>query len=314
MSALRKGFTLIEMVVALAITALIGYFFISIGRDFVTAWDHIGDSLARETEARAALDQIARDMESAFFLEGTDDMFAVDVLSNSSNAGSKWESGSAERPSSSGFDTSNHEYGWAGCWVRLITAAPTLNAVGYQIIRSTIKDTSPPSFTPRYMLYRNAALTKTTIDNFPSYGFDLSDAIYDSSSGVATIQRPNILAVNVVDFGVRLYVYETDPTTDPSDVDAPDGLRLIFPANASSRLETTLPSNLSHRGSTFTGTVYGDRYPDVVEVFMRMLTEHGADALSDMEEGGSNAQWDEIVANNSRLYRRYIVVRGRSGL
>lgn len=308
----RKGFTLIEMVVALAITAVIGYLFVSIGRDFVRAWDHIGDTVSRETEARAALDWIARDFESAFFQEGTRVMFAVDVLDDENNSG-KWETGGAAlRPSSSGFDTVNHEYGWAGCWVRLFTASPTLNAVGYQVIRSTMKDTTPPTFTPRYMLYRNAALVKDTIDK----ELDLANAVaYPAATGdVVNPIRSNILAVNVVDFGVRLYVYEADPTTDPSDVDAPDGLRLIFPADGASRLVTDIGTAADHRGSTFTGTVYGNRYPDVVEVYMRVLSENGADLISDMEETGENALWEEVVANNSRLYRRYIVVRGRSGL
>ena len=70
MNSTRRAFTLIEMVVALAVTAVIGYFFISIGRDFVRAWDNFGDAVSRETEARAALDLIARDFESAYFQIG----------------------------------------------------------------------------------------------------------------------------------------------------------------------------------------------------------------------------------------------------
>ena len=311
-----RGFTLIEMVVALAVTAVIGYFFISIGRDFVRAWDNFGDAVSRETEARAALDLIARDFESAYFKEGTDHMLAVDVLQDNGNASSDWEVGPAERPSSSGYSTANHEYGWSGCWVRLFTSTPSLNAVGYQIIRSTIRDNLG---TPRYMLYRNTTLTRDVVDNIENGLVDAldltgSNALYDVGGGVANPKRSNILAVNVVDFGVRLYIYEPDPTTDPSDVDAPEGLRLIFPADGSSRLQDPIPSSGEHRASTFLGNTYSDRYPDVVEVFMRVLDENGADELSAMEERGGNAQWEEIVANNSKLYRRYIVVRGRSGL
>jgi len=310
-----RAFTLIEMVVALAVTAVIGYFFISIGRDFVRAWDNFGDAVSRETEARAALDLIAKDFESAYFREGSDHMLAVDVRNNG-NVSADWEAGPAERPTSSGFDAANHEYGWAGCWVRLFTSTPSLNAVGYQIIRSTIRDNVGA---PRYMLYRNTTLTRDVISNIET-GFadalDLtgSNSLYDVSGGVVNPTRSNILAVNVVDFGVRLYIYEPNPTSDPSDVDAPEGLRLIFPADGSSRLQNPIPNNGQHRSSTFVGTTYSDRYPDVVEVFMRILDENGAEALSAMEESGSNAQWEEIVANNSKLYRRYIVVRGRSGL
>ncbi len=305
MRTARNGFTLIELVVALGITAVIGYFFISIGRDFAIAWDNVGNSVARETEARSAMDIISRDFESAFFREGPV-MFAVNVLGNPSNAGAKWEGGLAERPVGDGFDTTNHEYGWAGCWIRLICASPSLNAVGYQIIRSTIKDTVG---LPRYMLYRNVVSVEDTIDN----GFDLLSPVYTTNGDVTTPERPNILAVNVVDFGARLYVYE-DPADDPSDVDAPNGLRLIFPANASSRLHTNLPNGLTHQGSTFSGTPYSNRYPDVVEIFLRILDEKGASELSAMEESGLNDRWEEIVAENSKLYRRFIAVRGKGGL
>ena len=310
MTSGRKAFTLIELVVALGITAVIGYFFVSIGRDFAIAWDNVGNSVARETEARGALDAITRDFESAFFREGSDVMFAIDVLDDNSNAGAKWEAGSAERPSADGFDTTNHEYGWAGGWVRLICASPSLNAVGYQIIRSTIKDTIG---LPRYMLYRNVVTVEDTVDNSISSGFDLTSVVYTTNGDVITPKRPNILAVNVVDFGARLYVYE-DPATDSSLDDAPDGLRLIFPADASSRLETTIPTGLWHRANTFLGTTYENRYPDVVEIFIRILDEKGTSELSAMEESGLNDQWEEIVADNSKLYRRFIAVRGKGGL
>lgn len=310
MNSKQNGFTLVELVVALAITAVIGYFFISIGRDFAIAWDNVGNSVARETEARSALDTISRDFESAFFREGLDVMFAIDVLDDNSNASAEWETGPAERPSGDGFDTTNHEYGWAGCWIRLFCASPSLNAVGYQIIRSTIKDTVG---LPRYMLYRNVVSVEDTFDNSIGSGFDLTSAVYTTSGDVITPERPNILAVNVVDFGARLYVYE-DPATDPSLDDAPDGLRLIFPADSSSRLETTIPSGLWHEGNTFVGTTYENRYPDVVEIFIRILDEKGATELSAMEEGGLNDRWEEIVTENSKLYRRFIAVRGKGGL
>jgi len=311
----RKGFTLIELMAALGVTAVIGYFFISIGRDFVIAWDHVGDSVARETEARAAMNTIARDFEAAFFREGTDVMFAVDVLEDNTNSGI-WEGDTAEgdtaeRPDGTGFDPANHEYGWAGCWVRFFTAAPSLNAVGYQIIRSTIKGGVG---TPRYMLYRNVTLIRDTL----AEGFDLkAGALYFDNGYIGSIERPNILAVNVIDFGVRLYVYESDPVTnpDPSGPDAPDGLRLVFPADLSSSLETVLPAGgLAYSGATFSPAGSGQRYPDVVEVFIRVLSESGADEISNMEEAGDNSRWQEVVDKNSRLYRRYITISGKGGV
>jgi hypothetical protein len=52
----------------------------------------------------------------------------------------------------------------------------------------------------------------------------------------------------------------------------------------------------------------------VVEIFIRILDEKGASELSAMEESGLNDRWEEIVADNSKLYRRFIAVRGKGGL
>ena len=305
----RNGFTLIELMAALGVTAVIGYFFISIGRDFVIAWDYVGDSVARETEARGALDTIARDFESAFFREGDDVMFAVDVLND--NSGAKWEGGT-KRPIADGFDPSLHQYGWAGSWVRMFTAAPSFNAVGYRIIRTTIKDNVGE---PRYMLYRNVATMKATVLEAEAavdgtHIFDFASGMYLDSGYVLGANRGNILAVNIIDFGVRLYIYDLD---DPSADDAPDGLRLIFPADGDSKLESSVAS-LTHGGSTFSGTDYGKRYPDVVEVFLRVLNQDGADELLEMEETGDESLWEETVEKKSRLYRRYITVGGKGGI
>ena len=316
MNTNRKGFTLIELMAALGVTAVIGYFFISIGRDFVVAWDHVGDSVARETEARGALDTIARDFESAFFREGDDAMFAVDVLDDYVNAGNNWEGG-AKRPATDGIDPSLHQYGWAGSWVRLFTAAPSFNAVGYRIIRTTIKYGVGE---PRYMLYRNVATMEDTVleaetalvaDGAEIFDFD--SGMYLDGDYMLGTTRENILAVNVVDFGVRLYIYDSSEGGDPSGVDAPDGLRLIFPADGSSALESSVES-LVHRGTTYLGTAYGTRYPDVVEVFLRILNQNGANELLEMEEAADDTLWEETVEKNSRLYRRYITIGGKGGV
>ncbi len=304
----RRGFTLIELIAAVGITALIGYFFISIGRDFIIAWDHVGDSVARETEARGALDTIARDFEAAFFREGSDVMFAVDVLDDSS--GSKWESSAVGRPAGDGVDPADHQYGWAGSWIRFFTAAPSFNAVGYRVIRTTIKYGVG---TPRYMLYRNAATVENTLSVAEVNGFGLDGDLYLNGDYIVGTTRLNILAVNIVDFGARLYIYDSSGSGDPSGDDAPDGLRLIFPAAGDSTLVSSVVG-LTHIGSTFEGTTYGQRYPDVVEIFVRVLSESGADELSDMDEAGDNSRWQEVVDKNSRLYRRYITISGKGGV
>tara|TARA_B110000037_G_C16981543_1_gene449234 strand:- start:437 stop:805 length:369 start_codon:yes stop_codon:yes gene_type:complete len=112
-----------------------------------------------------------------------------------------------------------------------------------------------------------------------------------------------IVASNVVDFGVRLYVYEEGATYTGT----PAGMRLVFPVY-------NYGAGTFDVGVTqFAADGVGVAYPDAVEVYIRMLDSEGVGFLSDLEEAGSSTgTWDEIVAQHSKLFSRFITVKGKA--
>lgn len=245
-------------------------------------------------------------------------------------------------------------FGKAGMWVRFFTTSRGSNvaanvathsapvAVGYQIIRR-FSATNPANQNTAYLLHR-AAARPATANNRPGVlesGFNIRAAAYTTSTaannnGAATgdprsIQVPGtnqggagrnldaVVADNVIDFGLRAYVY---------DRDRPGALRLVFPAdnagrpagNANSRYFPTLPPGTPP--AQWTGGA--QPYPEVVDIMVRILTDEGAAQIANLERvqnpaltvpakyNGNAAQWWWGVANeNSRVYTRRVVLQAK---
>ncbi len=303
-----KGFTLIELIVALGITAAMGFFAVSIAIGVADVWSVAEERSAESAEAQFALDTIAQDLESAFFSEQGLTMFAVTALEDGSNSGRWVDASSLARPSTPDpFNPTDDQYGWAGSWIRFFTAAPGLNAVGYQLIRSPVVGSSS---TIRYNLYRGVVRMDHTLNT--GYGITLNDY---STAGTPTLGNPvevvsprveNIILSNVIDFGIRLYIYD-ESAEEPGD--APPGLRIIFPADGVNQLDAADDEHLANTGL---GLAYGSRFPEAAEVIIRVLGESGWEQLELLEEqGGTAAEWQRIVDENSTVYRRFVDMRAR---
>lgn len=312
----KKGFTLFELIVSLAITSVIAVFVFGFATSLAKVWRTTERGVSTELDVQITLDQIAADLESAVMQERFDSegnrvpMFAVSAISKTAGVGivdytfsTRWVGISKTlRPATTHFDPANVHYGWAGSWLRFFSSAPSFNAVGYQIIRRSAFSNSNE---PKYILHRSVINHANTIEG----GVDIVNGVYAYGNIDYGLSMPSLDAVlleDVIDFGVRLYVF--DPTFAGS-VDSPDSLRLIFPANANSLVDAT---DVEHTATRFDGTNYQVRYPDVVEVFLRVLDDAGAAALYDLEELGiGTLTYDEIVARHSKVYRRMIRLPGK---
>ncbi|MDQ8204570.1 prepilin-type N-terminal cleavage/methylation domain-containing protein [Pelagicoccus sp. SDUM812003] len=309
----RNGFTLIELIVAMAISVVIAAFVFSFGSSLAGIWKNASGQIDAELDANLALDQIARDLESAIMLEKAsgDVMFAVDMLSKEDISAIPlndrlWKIGSASRPETLDVHLSNHNYGWAGAWLRFFSCQPSVNAVSYRIIR---RPGFTDSSTDRYVLNRSVVRQDHTL----AAGWDItkgdyvdgsiSRTSYDLAPNIKFPTIDNAFLENVVDFGVRLYVYEAGARTE----DAPFGMRLVFPADENSRLSD---ADRTHRGRARRNVTSENRYPDVVEVFVRVLTQNGADLLRELENGAGQSDYEAIVSSHSRVYRRTVSVAG----
>ena len=314
----QRGFTLLELLVAAVITALLAGFIVAIVSNVSGFWTRTAGKLSTEAQARLVLDQLTQDLSSAAYRDDGNDWMAADVLGATSTSG-LWQPAAANPKPSGGVSLAmtapklaDARFNTAGVWLRffttkrgnnLATDATTFSApvaVGYQIIR---RFSAPSALNTRtaYVLHR-AEARPATAGGRPGVlesGYNITAAPYTTSTvgpnngatsgDPRSIQVPgsrsnfsSVIADNVIDFGVRCYVRDTTQAS---------GLRLVFPAanetgtasnSANARLRARLPAN-----TVTDSTNYNFVMPDVVDVMVRILTDEGARLIGTFEQANS---------------------------
>jgi hypothetical protein len=343
----KAGFTMIELMVASGITIFLVGLLVGMISAVTSGWQRVQGTLSTEAQARLILDQMAADLEGAVYKPDGSAWLAFSVVTAApantylDDHGWQYTIRSALpshtvliKPASSdpdslaldALDISDARYGQAGGWLRFFTtyqdsnqsdrdlSAPT--AVGYQIVRRNVsgETNNNPTSNPaeiRYQFYRSVVRKTKSPSGLPGtfdVGFDLfltpgtgyyaADDSYEGDAGNVTRPHANsLLANNVVDFGIRLYVVDTG------------NLRLVFPANGSGGLASHLvdPDHFS------ASSIAGDpgRFPDVVEVMVRILTDDGARQIQNLEAGRTTGDWWAIAEANSRVFTRRIQTLAR---
>jgi type II secretory pathway pseudopilin PulG len=323
-----SGFTIIELLVAVGVTALMVSLMLTIVVNVLGGWNRSSGRLTSGNQARTVLDILSQDLQSAIIKRNGDVWLAATV--QSTGAGFAWNK--SDKPTTVNFpaipasgDTlpsleedytlpSAYKFGQAGVWLRFFATIPSSNAgtdisapraISYQIIRRSVSGTSDEQ---SYMLHRSEVAPQATFTN----GYDLynPNGVYYSGD----IRNPgvdSVIANNVVDFGVRCLKRST--TGGP--------LELIFPDTASRSFAAS-----STTGKT--GQIAGENtpvldFPDVIEVYVRILTDEGAQLIANLEadpqritrpsEYATDAEyWTAIVGANSRVYTRRVEIKSTS--
>lgn len=152
----RRGFTLLELLVATVITAVLAGFIVTIVSNVSGFWSRTTGRLSTEAQARHILDQLSLDLGGAQFRDDGNVWMAADVLPSTTNSGF-WQAAVANpKPTGTGTNGSiamtsaslaDARFGPAGVWLRFFTTKRGSNltatpatfsapvAVGYQIIR-----------------------------------------------------------------------------------------------------------------------------------------------------------------------------------
>ncbi len=325
-----RAFTLLELLVAAAITLLLAGLMLTITTGTLKLWHRTQADFGSATQARLALDLLERDLQTGVFhADGVTTWLAIDVTNSSAtllNHG--WQSATFMKPatgdsqrvlpaSAGGLDPvlTDARFGLSGAWLRFITSNVESNgslpcAVSYQIARRPVSGPNNSPANPaqvRYTLFRSAVAADTTF----ATGYDIVAPAYGSSTSAPSVARSastltnpplgDALAVNVVDFGVWLYVRDNS-----------GALRRIFPADN---------SDLSHAARDAGSASDANRYPAVADVMLRILTDEGARLIDTMEQGNGAitrpgefsddaAWWWAVVEANSRVYVRKLEIKG----
>ena len=322
------GFTLLELLVAVTITLVLAGLMLTVVTNTLNLWHRTQDNISTAAQAKLVLDLAERDLQAAVFHKDGATWLAADVINNPGGLGIHgWLTPATSiKPATSESQRlvpltngptpviSEARFGLSGVWLRFVTTNVESGgslpvAVSYQIARrplsGAITATTPADV--RYTLFRAAVST----DNTFAGGNDVTAAGYASGSGTpaaprnaATVTNPHssdALATNVVDFGVWFYVR-----------DATGALRRIFPADN---------NDTTHAAHDTGAAADANRFPEVADVMVRILTEQGAGLLAEIESGAgrvtrpaayaSDAEWWwGVVEANSRVYTRRVEVKG----
>jgi prepilin-type N-terminal cleavage/methylation domain-containing protein len=326
-----RGFTLLELLVAVIITLIIAGLMLAVTTSVLNLWRRGQASHAQATTARQVFDLLEQDLQSAIHRRDINCWLAVDILDvpgSLSNHGWLLAPG-LTKPANGGSLLplpdpevggerllQNARFGLSGSWLRFVTtnvesggSLPT--AVAYQVARRPITGdplaTNPAAI--RYSLYRSAISNPDTF----AAGYDVTSGGYASttnnpSSASSTAYRAarnvmnpshaNLLGSNVVDFGCWLYVRNPDRT-----------LLRIYPAGS---------GDTSHQ-AIGNSAASDTRYPEVVDLMLRILTEEGAALLEAIEAGRvprppsygtDTGWWWGVVEANSKVFTRRIEIKG----
>ena len=321
-SRIAGGFTIVEVLVAAGITALIAGFIAAIVASVSTSWSRLSTRLGTDAQARLILDQIQLDLQGAIFREDGNTWFAADILNGASGGATGMWIVAPRNPKPVGGISLNltapsiaqARFGTAGTWLRFFTSGrPVTNAAGavtipsapvavsYQIIRRYTA-TNPANTNTGYLLHRAEArpgATGTSATARPGVlesGYSITAAAYTTSpsstnSGAVlgdprSVQVPG--AVRTLDMVFGDNVIDFGIRAYVRDATAPGGLRLIFPATTAGAL-TNSPQPLASRlpsNTPSSASGYNPRllFPDVVDVMVRILTDAGVEEITNLEK------------------------------
>jgi prepilin-type N-terminal cleavage/methylation domain-containing protein len=322
------GFTIIELLVAVAVTALMVSLMLTIVVNVLGGWNRSSGTLSSGNQARTVMDLITTDLQSAI-LRRDGNVWLVATIQNTASDWSgdnptKKPLATAPSPANSrsipAFPTTltdplsaieDYRFGQGGVWLRFFSTVPDTNlttstisaprAVAYRIIRQSVTGSGKES---RYMFYRSELAPDTTFTT----GYNLFGADY--YTGVIKIpNRDSLIANNVVDFGVRFL--------------KPNGLKQLIPIFPNSNdVSFAATSDITKVGQGVDASPAPIRdFPTVADIFVRILTDEGATQIANFEAGlitrptdinSDDEYWWSLVIANSRVYTRRVEIKANS--
>jgi type II secretory pathway pseudopilin PulG len=340
-----KAFTVLELLVALAVTAVLSGLLLTISVQVLNTQKQTSNDLETNQVAQLVLDRIEEDLQCALFRNDGNVWMELSMqhgvnpdwqkaenqnLSKPNLARYLWAPASMPTSTAEGGPLEDARFGRASVWLKFFTQAPDMDldsnnsggarAIGYQLIRHGV--TAAPISSQRYQLYRSDVSEKNTFErgyNLPDYSENPHQNEDSSTLRVSSAIKLPInsdpaqtnafsLAINVIEFGVRAYVVENNSS-------GAGNLIQIFPYN-----ETNSVHAIKCKSNPQVSQGEG-RFPDVIDVMIKVISNEGAKILERYENGDmqkkkpeefSNEEyWWELAEQYCETYIRRIKIYGQ---
>lgn len=300
-----RGFTLVELLVAMAITALIVTVLVSITSLSLDTWNRSRSEIRAARQGKALLESMARDFESLVVRRGN----SFEWLYAESKPSSDGPGGNASPNAvdliffSAATDRYNGEIGVVG-----VDEGGDVSTIGYQLVyKDPIAGATNDAF-KTFVLYRKLVNPKETFGSTTTPGTlgetDLESA-FSSVSSSPVDDEENFICENIYQFSVTFHVLvtqSTGSTTTTRSVAVPIG-----PTSSAADefritgagIDTTFASSAATNDEIRSGQV------TAVEISATVLTDFG---LQQMRQRPSIPDLDEFIAKNSYHYSKLIPV------
>lgn len=318
------GFTIIELLVAVGVTALLVSLMLTIVVNVMGGWNRSSGTLTSGNQARLVLDQISRDLQSAILKRDGNVWLAATIQqSQPTDGGDAGMTGDASWPANakpsgnaanetastgsyyvpSGTDPrlEDYRFGQAGMWLRFISSVADTNAsldrlsapraVSYQIVRLPVVEGSSEV---RYQLFRSEVGPRETFEE----GYNLFSSVYNSTAAPASltaagiVRRPELLANPERQYIIANNVVDFGVRVWARNAST-NNLEIAFPVSGSAKKgfaatsnTTLVPTPAPASGALAAADIeYG--FPEVIDVFVRVLTDEGISQIALLEDAPS---------------------------
>ena len=317
----EAGFTILELLVAVSVTALLATMLLNITSQVVTTQTEATGDLETNQVAQFILDRIQEDLQCAVSKNDGNVWMAIKLLLDEEISGEWKKANSLSKPAlqsvrvfeddwpeslSNDLTKANRQgplvesrFGIGGAWLRFFTQAPELDpmakntgsvrAVSYQIIRHGL--TGSETSRPRYQLFRSDVSAKNTL----TAGYNLDSENYNQAAGIGEREAGNITNPIFQDRNGRP---STDFSLAANVIDfgirayvmeknrkGTGFLKQIFPELTSSDKYYEFRASTHSRYQTDSNRKYLNSFPEVIDVMVRILTSEGASAVAALEDG-----------------------------
>ncbi len=294
----KKGFTLMELMVAMAITTIIVTVLVSITSIALDTWNRSRSELRASRQAKSMIDTMARDFESLVTRRGNKNQW-LSAISSTDSVGGKIESTNSSEFVFFSAVTDRYD---GNVGVANKDLGGDVSCVGYKLDYLDPISGGGASKFPTFVVKRLLVNPDQTFDKL--LGKDDLSAAFATSYGTKISDPENFVCENVFQFSVTFNVQVTKAGVI---VNVPVTIGKSNSANSTKRFKISglgIDSDMS--GGTVTTDELASGRIASVDIAVTVVSDFGIDQLNNRTF--TDAQKSEFLAKNSYEYTKTVQI------